>query len=1319
MAKKISSSDLFDKEDIFEGIRLSAQKTIEDLKKIDSEFKRVAQTMRETLGKSKVNTTQGIQEFTKATQDANKAVENSIKIEKLKSQAEQQALKAEQEREKVAQQKAKTAREEAKEQERLNRLHQKTEKIARDEANAYKQLEKSTRELKNESKQLGAELLKLEKAGKRNTKEYRELEKQYKQTTKAAQQGDAQLKKLDKTVGDNQRNVGNYIGGVKSLAGAFGMAFGVGTVANLFTTGAEAMVEFDQAIADLQAITGASGQDLEYYREQANKLGIDVEGGASAVVEAYKLIGSAKPELLTNAEALNSVTKSAITLAQAAGMSVPDAAKNLTDAMNQFGASAEDADKFINVLAAGSKFGAVEIPQVTEALLKFGAVAKTSGVSIEETGALIEALGERGLKGAEAGTALRNIMLKLSAPDALPKDAIARLTELGINFDTLKDKSIPFTQRLEALKPLLNDQAALVKTFGTENAVAATNLIQLTDRTDELRQQMTGTNTAYEQAETRNATLGHAIMQLKNAFIALFTGADGGSDVMSGLAQTIQWVARNLNTIVKIVITATRMYVTFRAATAAQTLANKVLGGSFATVAQKVGIMKAALMGLNRGLKSLKTAIASNPFGLLITAATEIYANWDSIAGLFGVVTDKQKKLTEAEKASAQAQKEAAERAKNLKEEQESLNKQMNDEKSSFLFMIESLKKTNAGSKERSTLISEINSKYGTTLTNMNNELAFQKQLNVASAEWLKNQEAKYKLQANEKKFVALMEEEQKINENIAKIEEGRKKFTPQVTAVGATGIQRASQQQAIDKRAAENKARLDAEIKKGKQRLAQIQVEKQSISTVAAGQSVLAVANDKVTKSNGALSKSTVQVTTTFEELNKEQSRALELLQQLSEQRQTKQLEEQQRAIDYALTEEIKRIEAGGSAQVDALEKIVYQRFEMERQFSQEKLLYDIEQIQINYELQKKARQKRLDDEKADLEKAAKKEITDKALLRKKLNEIDKNYQIRQAELNQQEIDLYADVQLEKEVKKGEFAKRSVQISEIEGNEINRVNDAVFDAESKRIEKLGEKENETGEKDLEALKKREEEKRAIVEQTAEIFTKQSEKRVEQIEKEMAKAQEQLDHYKELAASGNINAQQSLAQQQKIIDEANRKKEQELQRQQRIKLAESVYSTYSQKVESGSKNPLAETIRDTTLLQQFINSLPAFMEGTEDTGTNGRGVDGKGGFQAILHPNERVIPKHLNEQIGSISNVDLARIAQEYKNGKIVEGGKQTKSALEFALLVNELQELKSVIQNKPETNIELGQITNSVMEIVQSRKQGNSVTYNRFKVRK
>jgi hypothetical protein len=239
-----------------------------------------------------------------------------------------------------------------------------------------------------------------------------------------------------------------------------------------------------------------------------------------------------------------------------------------------------------------------------------------------------------------------------------------------------------------------------------------------------------------------------------------------------------------------------------------------------------------------------------------------------------------------------------------------------------------------------------------------------------------------------------------------------------------------------------------------------------------------------------------------------------------------------------------------------------------------------------------------------------------------------------------------------------------------------------------------------------------------MAEQTANFFVEQSEKKIAQIDKEVDAAQKQFDNLQELANNGNISAKESLAEQQRIINEANQRKEREMRRQQRIKLAESVYSTYAAKVASGSKNPLQETITDTAMLQTFIASLPTFESGTENTGANGRGLDGKGGFLSVLHPNERVMPKSLNDQIGSMSNEALAKLAMEYQAGKLVAGQKGAES-LQLAVLVNEMRDLKSVIQNKPETNIELGEITQSVIEIVKSTKSGNTKTFNRFKVRK
>ena len=149
-----------------------------------------------------------------------------------------------------------------------------------------------------------------------------------------------------------------------------------------------------------------------------------------------------------------------------------------------------------------------------------------------------------------------------------------------------------------------------------------------------------------------------------------------------------------------------------------------------------------------------------------------------------------------------------------------------------------------------------------------------------------------------------------------------------------------------------------------------------------------------------------------------------------------------------------------------------------------------------------------------------------------------------------------------------------------------------------------------------------------------------------------------------------------------------------------------------------SKNPLAETIRDTQVLNQFIQSLPTFESGIDDTGTNGRGIDGKGGFLSVLHPNERVVPKALNEQIGGLTNDELSNLAMEYQNGKIVRSDSQVSSALELAVLVNRLDNLTQVIQDKPEFSAEVGKITQTSFEILERTKTKNTTVYNRFNIK-
>ena len=349
---------------------------------------------------------------------------------------------------------------------------------------------------------------------------------------------DKKVKLADKAVGDFTKNVGNYpfqniTSKLKDLVGAFGITVGIAAFGNVMKEAFDTIKNFQQGVADLSAITGATGKDLDYLRNQAIELGKDTKGGAIKVLDAYKLIASAKPELLENVESLNLVTEATLTLAKAAGIELPEAATALTDAMNQFGADASQASVFVDALANGAKYGAAEIPQTTEALLKFGAVARSSNINIKESVALVQLLAENGIKGAEAGTALRNVLLKISAPDALPKEAQQALKDLGISFELLKDKSIPIQEKFEALKPLLADNGKLLKAFGFENITTARNIIEHTDRLKDLTSKMGEVGTAEEQASKRMDTFKGAAERASSTYDSFILSIDSGNGIIS------------------------------------------------------------------------------------------------------------------------------------------------------------------------------------------------------------------------------------------------------------------------------------------------------------------------------------------------------------------------------------------------------------------------------------------------------------------------------------------------------------------------------------------------------------------------------------------------------------------------------------------------------------------------------------------------------------------------------------------------------------------------------------------------------------------
>ncbi len=288
------------------------------------------------------------------------------------------------------------------------------------------------------------------------------------------------------------------------------------------------------SLADLQAISGATGRELETVERFARSTAREFGVSASGAVESYKLLLSQlSPELTKNTAALDAMGRNVAILSKTMGGDTTTAAEVLTTAMNQYGVSLEDpmeasrqmAD-MMNIMAAAGREGSAELPTIKVALEQCGMAAKAAGVSFAETNAAIQVLDKAGKKGSEGGVALRNVMSTLAQGRFLPKDVREELAAAGISVNDLTDKSKSLAERLQVLKPVMADDALFSKLFGKENSAAAMALVQGIPKVEQWTAAISGTNTAVEQSkvimETYNERLARVQAKFDDIKISIF-----------------------------------------------------------------------------------------------------------------------------------------------------------------------------------------------------------------------------------------------------------------------------------------------------------------------------------------------------------------------------------------------------------------------------------------------------------------------------------------------------------------------------------------------------------------------------------------------------------------------------------------------------------------------------------------------------------------------------------------------------------------------------------------------------------------------------
>lgn len=262
---------------------------------------------------------------------------------------------------------------------------------------------------------------------------------------------------------------------------------------------------FEKSMSQLSSLTGMVGGDLEKLKEYAIELGSTTTLSASQVADAFKMIGSQQPQLLSSGEALKKVTEYAIRLSEAAGIDLSTAAQTLSTSINQMGGDSNNAERYINVLAAASQKGAGDIAWLGEAITKSAAIAKAAGTDYEELVANLEQLAKAGFDASTSGTALRSIIMNLE------KQANSEF----------KPSVVGLTQAFENLGKANLDIAGYQGIVGKMFAAQAMALANAAKEARKMTDEITGTSTATSQAKTNVDNLDGSLKSLSSAWEGL------------------------------------------------------------------------------------------------------------------------------------------------------------------------------------------------------------------------------------------------------------------------------------------------------------------------------------------------------------------------------------------------------------------------------------------------------------------------------------------------------------------------------------------------------------------------------------------------------------------------------------------------------------------------------------------------------------------------------------------------------------------------------------------------------------------------------
>lgn len=408
-----------------------------------------------------------------------------------------------------------------------------------------------------------------------------------------------------RTVASGMENTGRksaLIASGMTAAGLAVAAFGVAAV--------KMAADFDQQMSTVQANTGATSAQMDQLRAAAIEAGASTVYSASDSADAINDLGKAG---MSVTDILTGGLSGALNLAASDGMAVGDAAEYMANALSMFHLKGSQASQVADTLAAGAGKAVGNVSDFGEALNNCGAQANSFGMNIQETTGVLALFAQNGTIGAEAGTQLNSMLMKLAAPSA---EASNTMKELGISAYDAQGHFVGmanFAGQLQKAEKNLTDEQrnqANATIFGSYAIKAANYLYEAGESgVNKWTKAVSESGYAVEQAAAKNNNLKGDLENLSGSMESLMISV--GEGAQGPLRKMVQGLDTLVDAFAGLPSGAQQTIVVMASLAGVFGAVHKAAGnlnGSTSTMANNIGLVIDPIQRVKTALGSAQTA---------------------------------------------------------------------------------------------------------------------------------------------------------------------------------------------------------------------------------------------------------------------------------------------------------------------------------------------------------------------------------------------------------------------------------------------------------------------------------------------------------------------------------------------------------------------------------------------------------------------------------------------------------------------------------------------------------------------------------------